>query len=235
MDIQFVTSDKLKAYIDVFDGQLRRNIWEGLIVCGIIDRTLPEQTRNDIDTIINGCRVYVRYLQGVDASLQSSIEFVAQGETYEGGRGKHFWEMLGGSFQLKSETNKIDLVVKTIVFSIPVFGQIAALLDSIFNSAQSKKDNLEKLNNAVKAYVTKFNEFISEWQKEDKIQHPEKYKVTPSNPDPPIINPPMGTPETPKNPVVNSANLSNNQVLGLGAAGVLAVVFLARKNRPQRV
>jgi len=178
LNIQYITNAKLNAYIQDLDGDLKNGLLAYLAACRYFDGTIGIETEEQIDLLISGCRIWVRYMQGIDADRQDHIEFVNQNTTYQGTRGKAFWQLIGGNIKFDANKDNILVVVKPIINSVPVIGIISQVFD--FLSAGRKRDNVESLKRYTTDYLNKFLEFMSEWQAEDKILHPEKYKNTPN-------------------------------------------------------
>ena len=185
--IQPTTSEKLKQYITDFDNQYIPSLIQSIVLCKF-DGTLPNSTEDDLNVIFTGVRVYSRVMQGIDIDSETNIDFYTQNSTVQGLRGRHFIDLIGNRFSLKTGSEGVQMVIMAGVKTIPVLGQIASLLDVIF--APIKKGRIDEMKLRLSVLIDKFNDFLNDWTIEDKKQHPEKYAV---------IDPtdPTGKPKTP--------------------------------------
>lgn len=181
--IQPTTSEKLKQYITDFDNQYIPSLIQSIVLCKF-DGTLPNSTEDDFNVIFTGVRVYSRVMQGFDVDSETNIDFYTQNSTVQGLRGRHFIDLIGNRFSLKTGSDGVQMVIMAGIKTVPVLGQIASLLDVIF--APIKKGRFDEMQLRLSVLLEKFNDFLDDWTIEDKKQHPEKYAVieknkTPSN------------------------------------------------------
>lgn len=107
--MEFKTTDLLRSYVQKIDDlalQLERfYIFDTVRFGGaLLSTDFPKSQ----DTIRTGCRVWVRYLNGLDLNVETNILFVEQNETnIYGIDGLKFWELLGTQKKIIGTIGKI--------------------------------------------------------------------------------------------------------------------------------
>jgi hypothetical protein len=194
--IQSVTSPKLKTYLSKLDAndapRTIRNLSFALLAN---DQTIDVETHEKIELLVHGPWVYVQVLQG-DNLTSENIDFVAQNNTEWGNKGKKFWEIVGGGFEFTNNSDSgtsLDLTklltpkkytsAKSAALSnlnTTTFLSIATALQGLLDYRPQRFKGLQDL---CLTRMDIFIEFMAEWEKEDRLQNPDKYPV-PTNPIP---------------------------------------------------
>jgi hypothetical protein len=180
--INYVTSDLLFTYIDRIERYVKMDVFPRLVIAVDFDRSINTTTRQQIELMILGIRVYVRvlqgkYLRGDSNELQDeNLDFFYQTpDTKDGINGRKFSELLKIGIKNDGSLNSaqyIDAVVNNIVSKIPILGQIAQLLDLLFDFTGAKQKRTKEFAESLKSLNLIFAEFMTEWQKEREKQFP---------------------------------------------------------------
>jgi hypothetical protein len=179
-ELKYVTSPKLKTYYATFDGELQKQFRNAIGACFIPNPIIDIETLSLCQLIMDGVWIHIRVMQGINLTPEN-VQFVTQDDSQWGKRGQDFWLKIGGKIGFGVVDNNTQKFAQLAL--VTVFPPIAPLLvifnafDSIFNSDASKKRKLDHLKDMIGEWLSTFNDFLKDWEKEDRLQNPEKYAI----------------------------------------------------------
>lgn len=183
-DFKSVTSPKLQELLLKFSTDIEWDVYN-LARSMFFLQELPPETWGDIDLLVNGARTFVRVLLGQDSNGDgiNGQSFFNQDNTLDGLKGQKFWQILGGNFTKGEKSIIVFNFQPTALFTnVPIFGNLITIANGL--TAYYAQIRANKLKQTLPIYINTFKEFLTEWEKEDRLQNPEKYlKIDPTKPN----------------------------------------------------